>query len=202
MLPAPPVIIQTPAGTKVCRHGDLMSGNTFGARLWTDGKFDTPMLPERSALQCVEGSLEIFWVSDAEEIQEMPWGASVEGVANAAPPGVADYHRALKYGMADTPEREIYIRVRLWWLSNDPVRTGKGAPETFGRVENLTRIAELLDITEDENRIMLAEIHRELGDFQKAKDLLDHPFRTEIHNATSRIRDLARRESTLVAEIK
>jgi hypothetical protein len=46
MLPGPNVIRQCNHCQKPFTEPTLMSGNTFGATFWTDGKQEAPMLPD------------------------------------------------------------------------------------------------------------------------------------------------------------
>jgi hypothetical protein len=60
MLAGPDQIVACPHCKALAKYMTLMSGNTFGARVWTDGKQDAPMLPHPPAVvkcrQCAGGS--------------------------------------------------------------------------------------------------------------------------------------------------
>lgn len=46
MLPGPTIIIACPLCGQYAKKRTIISGNTFGAKLWSDGKRISPMLPE------------------------------------------------------------------------------------------------------------------------------------------------------------
>jgi uncharacterized Zn finger protein len=46
MIPGPTVIYECSSCGKHIEQQTIVSGNTFGARFWTDGKVDAPMLPD------------------------------------------------------------------------------------------------------------------------------------------------------------
>jgi len=55
-----------------------MSGNTLGAKIWTDGKQEAPMLPEGIVLSFCNNCNQYLWVEDAEVIEELdPWDDTV-----------------------------------------------------------------------------------------------------------------------------
>jgi len=47
MLPGPTIVRKCSTCGKLIAQPTLLSGNTFGARFWTDGKREAPMLPEQ-----------------------------------------------------------------------------------------------------------------------------------------------------------
>jgi hypothetical protein len=70
-MPCFPVQIRSlPAGTcqGLEKYGTLVSGNTFGARAWTDGRQVAPMLPRPPAVVTCEICAECYWLKDAREI--------------------------------------------------------------------------------------------------------------------------------------
>ena len=50
MLPGPTIIRECPECGQPIKQWTLLSGNAFGARFWTDGKPDAPMLAGLSAV--------------------------------------------------------------------------------------------------------------------------------------------------------
>lgn len=60
----------------------------------------------------------------------------------------------------------------------------------------------MLDEVEDYDRIMKAEVLRELGEFNEAESLLATKFDEELTQAVAMIRDLNQRRIAIVAEMK
>ncbi len=88
-------------------------------------------------------------------------------------PVKADIVEGLATALGTTPERERWLRVHLWWFHNHRRRTDRvhvGDPDAFAA--NLAALAPLLSVDEPNQRLQLAEIHRELGEFDRALELL------------------------------
>lgn len=51
MIPGPDQIIACPHCSALAKHLTLISGNAFGASVWTDGKQILPMLPRQPVRQ-------------------------------------------------------------------------------------------------------------------------------------------------------
>ena len=71
MLPGPNKIIQCPFCDNKLKQRTILSGNTFGVRLWTDGKRETPMLPDRVVVSFCNNCNKYFWVDEAKTIDEV-----------------------------------------------------------------------------------------------------------------------------------
>ncbi len=75
MIPGPDKVIECPKCKGLARVFTLISGNTFGARRWTDGKMIAPMLPSPPAITKCQHCGHYYWISDAKVIGELPlWG--------------------------------------------------------------------------------------------------------------------------------
>jgi hypothetical protein len=184
MMPGPDQIVACPHCKGLAKHFTLASGNTFGARSWTDGKRIAPMLPQPPAVVKCRHCGECYWLADAERIGRVPaWGRRSEGVdpAWAAAQSVEEpteegYYAALKKGLAKTEQQERNLRVLAWWRRNDAHRhaaegSAQAAPSSACRA-NLEALAGLLEGGESD-RLMRAEVLRELGEFERALRALD-----------------------------
>jgi len=65
MKPGPDLVVACPRCGRRAKVPALRSGNTFGARFWTDGKVDAPMLPRRPPIAPCRGCGRPFWWHDA-----------------------------------------------------------------------------------------------------------------------------------------
>lgn len=148
MLPGPDVVLACPTCGALVRQRSLASGNTFGATLWSDGFFDAPMLPQEPALtRCPEGG-HWFWIDDAETVgTSSEWGGSPDeplqwtSAPYTEPLAAADYADALLAGLGSTPDREAFLRLRLWWTAGDAHRGATAAPDPDR--DNLERLQAL-----------------------------------------------------------
>ena len=181
----------------------LESGNTFGAKYWTDGKCEAPMLPDAPWLCRHPDTGELFWTDACDQVAERAiWEKDqlYADVPFAEEPMLDDYIRALETGLAAAQEKERYVRVRYWWKSNDPVRQGGdigGSEDAFRR--NLSRLHALLDTSDPNQRLMAAEAARELQNFADSKSLLEYNFPENYSRAVTLIKRLVNEENSQVA---
>ena len=135
-----------------------------------------------------------------------------------------EYLEAIAAGAADTPQRERTLRILVWWRHNDAFRhepqRGEGRKLTQAETEddatasaqppwalsiaaanNLARLIEILDVTQDEDRVIQAEALRELGLFDQAEALLTQPFPEGFRTAVQFILDLTRRRIRVLREL-
>jgi hypothetical protein len=82
-----------------------------------------------------------------------------------------DYVEALAL-LPMPPDREEYLRRRLWWASNDHLRLESGSPalETDVARANMERLLALLPF--DSRTLERVELYRQLGHFQTAIELI------------------------------
>lgn len=209
MTPGPTIIREcSVCGKHIAQH-TIGSGNTFGARFWTDGKRDAPMLPDQPWLVKCQHCGSLVWIDEQKQVGEIdPWGLEprdADRFADARPastPTLRHYVHFLEADVSDK-QKERYVRLRTWWAGNDARResvqsTSLDSHET----ENLRAFVTLLNEAEDNDRLMKAEALRELGEFVDAENLLATEFEAELKLAVSIIRDLNQKEIATVAEMK
>lgn len=68
MIPGSTDIIGCPSCGTAYRLGSLSSGNTMGARWWSDGKREAPMLPSSPLVTRCRGCGRSFWLSRGERL--------------------------------------------------------------------------------------------------------------------------------------
>ncbi len=115
-----PQDVACPHCRKTCRISMTVSGNTYGAHLWTDGKVEGAMVPD------FERIWRCLWCGGCfeESLPDSPEDPSSEkGAARKSVPATrADLEAHLKQGLCRTIDQERRMRIRLWWLGNDPIR--------------------------------------------------------------------------------
>jgi hypothetical protein len=204
MKPGPDQIVACPHCHGLARYTTLLSGNTFGATVWTDGKQFAPMLPRPPAVVKCRHCPECYWLKDAEEIGKLDcWGSEEEAVDPAwrnakyvEEPSEEEYYSAIDRGLARDREEERSLRILAWWRRNDAFRrwsvrvfawwrrnvafrkksVGQDAAPASSSVkslDNLKALAGLLDLSDENDRVMKAELLRELGEFEAATAILD-----------------------------
>lgn len=164
-----------------------MTANTFGAKLYSDGKSIAPMfpdVPEITKCSICEG---IFWLKNQKEIGERNlWDEESEwkDVKGAEFLTIYEYQSALDNKIYESKDDEIYLRQRIWWGFNDRVRFDEPifTSETDEKLwlDNIKKLLELLDINELEEKIMIAELYRNIGEFQKCIEIVTVLENTEL----------------------
>ncbi|MBW1815747.1 MAG: hypothetical protein JRJ60_01155 [Deltaproteobacteria bacterium] len=166
------------------------------------------MLPDQPWLVKCQHCHAFVWIDEQEQVGEIdPWeprdqdAAEFSDALPYATPTMQDYFGSLDKGVSDK-KKEHYIRLRTWWAGNDEHRLGINAtPMSRKETENLRAFALLLDETLEHDRLMKAEVMRELGLFGEAKILLFKPFNKELSQAVAIIRDLTEQGVTSVREM-
>jgi hypothetical protein len=324
MKPGPDIIVACPRCGHRAMVPTLMSGNTFGARHWTDGYVEAPMLPRQPPIAVCRKCRHVYWWADTIVgkrgrgtllllsavlvygaplllfIARIPVGF-VLGIAlvligaigawiklrekqRLEEPDEAHYLDALDAGigmgmsphiqgniqvdepqdeqaekpqdeqagkpqdeqtekpqdtladkpqdtladkpqepLADKPQepladklqdtqRERTLRMHAWWLGNNPARGLTGgkpsqnpgaplAPRSARAEASLRRLYEMLDQDKPDERLLRAEIARELGDFERAEADLAVEFPAERGLIVARVRELTALRDTRVGEI-
>ena len=147
----------------------------------------------------------LFWTDEWELIDTLEYdgnsgkGLQWIGLVYADVPTEHDYLTALESGTADTEDKICDIRIRLWWVGNDPIRESGVGTLPPHHMENLTRLAPLLSENDPQQRLMKAEVFRELGFFEDARRLLEWEFPEELFEAVWFLAQLGIRKDARVA---
>ena len=143
----------------------LLSGNTLGGTLWSDGYMDTPHLPEQPLLARCRGCNEIVCLGDLAPVPR-PDSPSDNADYGYLALDLRDFRELLADLDGVTREYQAYVRIKFWHLSNDCRRHDQpDLPLAAEERDNLFSLLELLR-DDDASRLLKAEIYRELGDFE------------------------------------
>ena len=187
----------------------LLSGNTIGARYWTDGKMEAPMFPHSPALVRCAHCRNLLWLPEApqHEFETAPkMFETVQGALDPIAPSESDYLEAIENGLAPDKERELYCRVHAWHRFNDARRDEKNAENLSELPDqtaaNMKALFAMLERNKPDERMLRAELARELGRFPEALQLLNFDFGADYAATAARIRELAGQGKAGVAEVK
>ncbi len=198
--------MKAPGCRKPVKFSTIASGNTFGAIFWTDGKREAPMLPDEPWLRKAPTEEVLFWSDECEEIDQInSWdgekGQEWEELEFAEEPDEDDYIHAIESGLGDSHQKLIYLRMRLWWKGNDRIRREEAESLPEEHLENLSALEDLLSMDDANERMMRAEVCRELGKFGEAKRLLEKEFPEGYQEALKTIFRLCEARETRVARL-
>lgn len=202
MFPGTPIIKKCSECSGLIIKDSLLSGNTFGAIFWTDGKMEAPMLPDYPSLVKCPHCRSPVWLDRLESLDEINHFESMN--ASAEDPLELDQEDYAAYFSSNNllkPDVEKNLRFRAWWRGNDDRRRGRLSNFTEIETNNLKALAEILDESDDSERLMKAEIMRELGDFDQALELLDQTFDGDLADAVKAIRGLTQQGEAVVAAL-
>jgi len=215
MLPGPIQVVECPHCGGLEQYQTLRSGNTFGARVWSDGKQVAPMLPRPPAVVKCSRCPECYWLADAREVGEFdPWEEGAEAADPAwknatfvEEPTEEEYDRAIAGTLAKTPERERSLRIFAWWRANEPYRDPPESaeitpqPHSDAYRRNLKSLVGMMDENEENDLLMKAELLRELGRFDAAKDVLTRVTSPSFTEVRRQFESLCDRQDTGVREL-
>ena len=158
------------------------------------------MLPDHPLLAKCPACGGLFWVDEAVEVD------SGFDAAKGKQQVLAPSEKELLGFLAEPalPEdKELYVRVSAWRSANDAWRWVPNATPAFSKdqVQNLKALSEMLDETEPNQRILKAEIARELGEFDECLRLLSQDFDERYGHAVGFIKKLAEEKVRVVRSI-
>lgn len=206
MIPGPMIIRKCSSCASPFSQDTFESGNTLGARSWTDGKADAPMLPDQPWLVKCPNCGALVWTDEQKQVGRVyPCARKRPRLINAWPcetPSADDYFALLETKVSD-PKKERYLRLSAWWAGNDQRRENQEKqPLSEREAGNLRAFIGLLDEADATDRLMKAEAFRELGQFAEAVRLLSQPFEERLSQAVKVIRELTARKCPFLTEIR
>jgi hypothetical protein len=176
---------------------ETVSGNTIGSTYWTDGKREAKMLPDHPWLAKCPVCAGLFWVDESVEV-DTGFDAA-KGKQQVLAPSEKELLGFLS-GPALPRDKEVFLRVAAWRSANDAWRRNPNATPAFSKeqVQNLKSLSKMLDETEPNQRILKAEIARELGNFDECLGLLSYQFDEGYERAVGFIKKLAEEKVRVV----
>jgi len=174
MIPGPEYVYKCPNCDNFLTKGSLVSGNTFGEKMYSDGKRIAPMLPEFPNLTKCKKCSAIFWLSKLQKLgtydEFVDENPTYKNADEAKFLKIEDYFQALNKGIAENNDEELTIRQFICWSYNDRVRNNKAMfideEDELKWEKNTKALMSLLEAEYIDSRILLAELNRNLGNFE------------------------------------
>jgi hypothetical protein len=182
-VPGPDQIRKCPNCDEFISVDAWSSYNTFGALVWTDGKIDNLDITVPQDIKKCGNCRRCFWLRDSKIVGEYDWFRGDKNAPNdwknayrTLDLELQDFLDVLEHKLFKTRYHEKYLRIQLWWFLNDSIRpNGSSELKTSDRItfkHNLISLLKLLDIDKSDDAILMAEVTREIGDFQNCIYLL------------------------------
>lgn len=219
MLPGPPLIVKCPLCHKNKKLMSLMSGNTFGARNWSDTKQVAPMLPRLSPVQRCPHCGGYFMLSAAKtHTSHNPLDRYCSETGSLSYPETVEAFDTLIGGNL-TREQQLELRIALVHCYNDAFRGSAshsydsedydGCDERTDEDrrrhrDNLLAAIPLLRQNGPDFTSVIAEFYREAEQFDNCIKTLDeyHPIQPFLQRICADIRRHALDHDSRVFEIK
>lgn len=171
-MPGNPRILVCPFCGKEKEIMSLISGNTFGAELWSDNKQIAPMLPEISYVQkCPHCGK--YYITGRQEVKYAKDGYSFEKGLLTYPEMKEAFTQLSEEGFLNEKE-EINVRMMLhhayndYYYRTDEKKVISEEDKTLFHENGLWLINNLIT-----DSVMKAEFYREIGEIDTAKSILD-----------------------------
>ena len=172
MMPGNPQILICPFCGTEKQIMSLISGNTFGAELWSDNKQIAPMLPEISYVQkCPHCGK--YYITGRQEAKYAKDGYSFEKGLLTYPEIKEAFTQLSEDGFLNEKE-EINVRMMLhhayndYYYRTDEKKVISEEDKTLFHENGLWLINNLIT-----DSVMKAEFYREIGEIDTAKSILD-----------------------------
>ncbi len=150
-----------------------------------------------------------MWLNKLEEIGTYEWGEKDHqewrDADKAAFLTIPEYFETIDQDLAQDEEEEFFIRHRIWWSYNDRVRNGKKlfdkeSDEIRWR-ENCLKLIGLLDSQSTYNKILLAELNRNMGNFETSISLIDSIQDVELKWLAEKLKIECENKNLLVIQL-
>ena len=172
MMPGNPQILICPFCGTEKQIMSLISGNTFGAELWSDNKQIAPMLPEISYVQkCPHCGK--YYITERQEVKYAKDGYSFEKGLLTYPEMKEAFTQLSEEGFLNENE-EINVRMMLHHAYNDyyyrteEKKVVSEEDKTLFHKNGLWLINNLIT-----DSVMKADFYREIGEIDTARSILD-----------------------------
>jgi hypothetical protein len=181
MNPGPTLYYNCPECGMTHASESLLSGNTFGAKHYSDLRRECPMLPEFPKFVKCERCANFFWLEEQFKVKTY---------SNDSPPfvkfpSIQEYKEALISKEYRNDLEEKFIRIRLLWSYHRAVEEDKLTPEAIHKdtyyTVNIDHLIQLFAPESPDSNLFLSELNRFAGRFSDALLLLE-PYADDAEN--------------------
>jgi hypothetical protein len=180
MLPGPLIIIECPFCKSQIKIRTLASYNTIGAAIRSDGKIEAPMYREEPELAKCNKCRHFYWIKKARIVEKIDWFGNESSAASLKKydkigfikfPTIKEYFESLN----EIKYNQKYIRLQIWRLYNNFFRIDKKLSNEaqIKYNENAYKLISLLNTKIETEKIIKAELYRNLGNLKQSKKITD-----------------------------
>lgn len=205
MILGPNLIYQCPSCDTLFETSSMISGNTFGAKRYSDGKVEARMMNNPLQLYKCHGCHQFLWLSKLSSIGEYELDEGKPEIWKSAEyPDSLSIDEFLEFLSTSffNRDEELYVRLRVLWGFNDRVRMGLPQFISSNDQENWTsNIVQLLDVLDwgiTENRLLAGELLRYLKDFDYATEILSSIKEKNLNSYRVKIQEKCEQRNFLV----
>jgi len=182
MIPGPEEYYKCPKCGQISYRGSLVSGNTFGAILYSDGKQISPMLPDFPSINKCKNCDTFYWLTEENEIKEYNFPNEFkqknnEKVEKAEFLTINEYQEAIDIKFHKNEKEHKHLRINLWWTYNNRFRNNENmefSEDEYKMFElNCLELKNILNKDHENENIMLAEINRNIGNFSECTSIIN-----------------------------
>lgn len=175
MLPGPTIVRECPFCGNLMKQETIISGNTFGAVLWSDSKQVAPMLPRPPFYVCCRKCNNIFMLADAEIVAETDQTSNDEKYKDF---GYVEFPTFMENIRAiELISNKKLGRTMAMYSFNDFYRENRENEITTEMQKlhewNIYELEPLFDASIPEDLILKAEVNRYMGRFGRAREILE-----------------------------
>ncbi len=207
MQPVRSHLLKCPKCSKLFYTGSLQSMNSYGSMLYSDCLEIVPWLWETPSIIKCNNCDKFFWSDDAEITDKDHEEDKIKQYWKDAEPvqflTLEELFKSLKSDAIRNEKDEYFVRRRIWWAYNDRVREGTElfidkADENHYR-ENILQIIQLMNLDVFKFQLItVAEMSRNIGDFESCLSILDSIQDKSLYWAKKRLKELCNKRKKLV----
>ena len=180
MLSAPEIVYRCLTCGQLVVTSCLLFDNISGSKLFSDGKQIAPLVPEVPFFIKCKKCNAFYWLKKENKVATLDYddkSNELESADLAQFLLLDEYQEALNLKVYKDTDEENYIRLKLWWAFNDKIRNN--ANDVFSANEqkiyegNCSRLIDILDRKDASNRIIIAELFRNIGRFYECIKTLE-----------------------------
>lgn len=196
------LIIECPECGKSLGMQNHVNKSSYGMNLYSDGNCKGKYFEKEINITSCPNCASYFWLTDAKQIGLKVNDPKTEGNELIVKfPNKKDFEEIIKFkSLKNSTEKEKYIRTQIWQIHNFELYQKKSIDQEY-YTENVNQLIELIHPNEELDLLTLAELNRNIGNFEKCLSLLEKCSSEDLRIFVRKIKKKAQIKDTLIFEI-